>query len=89
MLLLGNLQFTDDKARDVSTHVSNPLRPEGIIFCSLPDSLMEERTIPPSIAPQDDWRNQLQPDGKHNQTREWIEGIRELSKGTWVDPEKM
>ena len=40
----------------------------------LPDSLMEKRTIPLSIAPQDDWRNQFQPDGKHNQTREWIEG---------------
>jgi hypothetical protein len=27
-----------------------------------------------STQDQDDWRNQFLPDGKHNQTREWIEG---------------
>ena len=37
-----------------------------------------EEGIPASIVPQrdqdDDCRNQFPPDGKHNQTREWIEG---------------
>jgi NhaP-type Na+/H+ or K+/H+ antiporter len=32
----------------------------------------EERSA--SQRDQDDWRNQFPPDGKHNQTREWIEG---------------
>ena len=39
------------------------------------DAITEE--ISPSTAPQrdqDDFRNQFPPDGKHNQTREWIEG---------------
>ena len=39
------------------------------------DAITEERS--PSTAlqrEQDDFRNQFPPDGKHNQTREWIEG---------------
>ena len=41
------------------------------------DDGLKTDAIPASTAPQrnqDDWRNQFPPDGKHNETREWIEG---------------
>jgi NhaP-type Na+/H+ or K+/H+ antiporter len=47
-------------------------------------AITEERTIPAAQRDQDDWRNQFPPDGRHNQTREWIEGdqrVVERNKG--------